>query len=292
MHADELDITEALVRRLLQAQLPRWADLPLRTLRWGTVNAVYRLGESLLVRLPRREEWADAIALEHTWLPFLAPRLPAAIPEPVALCVPGEGYPLPWAVFRWLAGTPMPEAYRVDQEGLAEDLASFVLAMQGIPLTGGEPTGGRGGPLADRDAPIRASIARLAGEVDADAVTAYWEHALAAPAWGGPPVWLHGDLMPTNLLIEQGRLAGVLDFGSCSVGDPACESLLAWMSLDRHGRTRYRTLVDLDDATWARARGWALSCAVMALPYYRETYPVLADVARRTFAEVLADNLE
>ena len=152
------------------------------------------------------------------------------------------------------------------------------------------PSGSRGVPLADRDDEVRARIPDVADDVDTAAVTRVWEDALRAPKWHGPPVLIHGDLMPTNLLIgDDGGLAAVVDWGTCTTGDPACEALLAWMTLDAASRPVFRALLELDDATWARARGWALSCAVMALPYYRDTYPVLAGVARRTLAEVLSE---
>ncbi len=292
MHPDELDVPAELVRRLLEEQLPELAHLPLRPMRWGTVNAMYRLGDELLVRLPRRAEWADAIALEREWLPFLSRRLPVPIPEPVGFGDPSDAFPLPWAVFRHLEGTPLLDAGPVDEVALAEDLAAVVNALRELDEPDRPFPPGRGRPLAERDAYVRERIPEVAPDADPRAVARVWEHALTAPPWGGRPLFAHGDLMPPNVLTAGRRLAGVVDWGSCGSGDPACESLLAWMTLSAAGRARYRALVPHDDATWARARGWALSCAVMALPYYRQTYPVLADVARRTFAEVLADDLE
>jgi aminoglycoside phosphotransferase (APT) family kinase protein len=294
MHPDELDVTEPTVRRLVDQQFPRWRDLPLRPVSWGTVNAVYRLGAEMCVRVPRRAEWAAALEQEVRWLPVLAPSLPFPIPEPVALGAPSGEYPLAWAVYTWLDGTPMLEAQRVNRTAIAEELAGFVQAMQGIEVPSDPPASNRRGPLATRDEPVRASIAGLAADgIDTAAVTAAWERALAAPTWSGSPVWMHGDLMPTNLLVRaDGALAGVLDFGSCTTGDPACESLLAWMTLTSSTRARYRELVGLDEAAWARARGWALAFAVLAAPYYRRTFPVFAGVARRAIAEVLADNVE
>jgi aminoglycoside phosphotransferase (APT) family kinase protein len=294
MHPDEIEVTEPIVRGLIDEQFPRWRDLPLRAVSWGTVNAVYRLGADLCVRVPRRAEWAAGLEQEVRWLPVLAPSLPVPIPQPVALGAPSDDYPVAWAVYTWLDGTPMLEVRRVDQTAIAEELAGFVAAMQRIGLPSDPPASNRRVPLAARDEPVRASIPRLAVDgIDVVAVTAAWEHALSAPTWSGAPVWIHGDLMPTNLLIRgDGRLAGVLDFGACTTGDPACESLLAWMTLTSASRARYRELVALDDAAWARARGWALSVAVLAAPYYRRTFPVFAGVARRAIGEVLADNLE
>jgi aminoglycoside phosphotransferase (APT) family kinase protein len=298
MHADELDVPQALVRGLVDAQFPQWAGEALvRVPTWGTDNAMYRLGRELVVRLPRRAGTVSALRKELTWLPRLAPHLAAGehgvpVPVPVALGSPGDAYPWDWAVYRWLDGTPALEA-SVDYQRLAGDLAGFVGRLQAVELPGTPPTGSRGVPLAELDEPVHARIPDLAGEFDTAQVTAVWEHALAAPAWAGPPVWMHGDLMPTNLLIDRaGGLAGVVDWGTCTTGDPACESLLAWISLDAGSRSTYRTLLRVDEATWARARGWALSCAVQAVPYYRETYPAFADLARRTLAAVLADDLE
>jgi aminoglycoside phosphotransferase (APT) family kinase protein len=294
MHADELAVTEALVRRLVDSQFPQWSGETLvRVPTWGTDNAMYRLGSALVVRLPRRAGNVRALRKELEWLPRLAPRLPAPVPVPVAVGVPADGYPWDWAVYRWLEGTPALEAASIDQPRLAADLARFVERLQAVELPVPPLAGSRGVPLAEHAELVRARIPDLAGEFDAARVTAAWEQALAAPAWDGPPVWLHGDLMPTNLLIDdEGGLAGVVDWGTCTNGDPACEGLLAWMTLDEGSRDTFRTLLGLDDATWARARGWALSCGVMAVPYYRETYPVFAALARRTLAAVLADDLE
>jgi aminoglycoside phosphotransferase (APT) family kinase protein len=294
MHPDELEINEPMVRRLIDEQFPQWRDMRLRAVSWGTVNAVYRLGAELAVRLPRRAEWASGLEQEVRWLPVLAPSLPVSIPEPVALGVPSGDYPVKWAVYRWLKGTPMLEAARVDETAIAEELAGFVAAMQRIKPPSDPPRSNRSIPLAKHDVSMRASIPRLAAHgVDLAAVTAAWENALAAPSGLGSRVWLHGDLMPTNLLVrDDGGLAGVLDFGVCTTGDPACESLLAWMTLTRSSRAHYRGLVGIDGAAWSRARGWALLFAVMALPYYHRTFPAFAGVARRALAEVIAENLE
>jgi aminoglycoside phosphotransferase (APT) family kinase protein len=293
MHPDELEVTEPIIRRLIDEQFPQWRDLPLRAVSRGTVNAVYRLGTDLCVRVPRRAEWAAALEQEVRWLPVLAPSLPVPVPEPVALGARSGVYPVAWAVYTWLDGTPMLDAQRVDHSAIAEELAGFVKAMQRIDVPPDPPASNRRLPLAAFDEPVRASISGLAPDgIDIVAVTTAWEQALGAPSWSGSPVWMHGDLMPTNLLVlGDGSLAGVLDFGACTTGDPACESLLAWMTLTAPARARYRELVGLDDAAWARARGWALSFAVLAAPYYRRTFPAFAGVARRAIAEVLAESL-
>jgi aminoglycoside phosphotransferase (APT) family kinase protein len=290
MHADELVTDDALVRRLLAAQFPSWADLPIEALpAGGTDNAIYRLGEELSVRLPRRREWASgSLDNEFEWLPKLARFLPLSVPAPLARGKPGEGYPHEWAVYDWLDGEDASSA-PLDLRRAAVDLGELLAALRRIDPAGGPPPAGRGGPLHPRDKTMRAGIAALAGSVDADAVTEAWEHALAAPDWHGPPVWIHGDLDARNLLVRDGRITGVLDWACLCVGDPACDVKVAWAVLDAETRPIFRELLEVDDATWARARGWALSQAIGALAYYLHTYPVIVQEARRWLAEALAD---
>ncbi|AVH61647.1 MULTISPECIES: aminoglycoside phosphotransferase family protein [Streptomyces] len=288
MHANEVPIDEPLVRRLLAAQFPGWAGLPLKRVESsGTVNAVYRLGDDLAVRLPRIPEGADDVVKERAWLPRLAPLLPFAVPEVLAVGVPGEGYPWHWAVLRWLDGE-LPVAGRLTDAGaLAADLAGFVSAMRQVDLPGGPPAY-RGGPLATVDDETRSATAELHGIIDTSAATAAWEAALAAPPWSGPPVWVHSDLMPMNLLTRQGRLSAVLDFATLGTGDPACDLIAAWNLLPAEARPAFRDILGADDAMWARGRGWALSMALIQLPYYRTTNPVIAGNAAYVIGEVLA----
>jgi aminoglycoside phosphotransferase (APT) family kinase protein len=291
MHTDELDTDVALVRRLLAAQFPQWADLPIEALPLGgTDNAIYRLGDELSVRLPRRADWAaGSLDKEFDWLPKLAPLLPLPLPSPVARGVAGEGYPHEWSVFTWLDGEDATGA-RLDLHRAAVDLAEFLASLWRVDPAGGPPAGGRGGSLRPRDEQVRAGIAALGDTIDAAAVTAAWEAALAAPEWDRPPVWIHGDLDARNLLVGGGRITGVLDWNSTCVGDPACDVKLAWGVLDAETRPVFRELLEIDDAMWARSRGWALSQAMIALPYYLHTYPVIVEQAWRWLAEVLADS--
>lgn len=290
MHADELETDAALVRRLLAAQFPPWAKLPINALpAGGTDNAIYRLGDELSVRLPRRRSWtAGSWDKEFEWLPKLAPLLPLPVPAPVARGAPAEGYPHEWAVYNWLDGEDAASA-PLHLPRATVDLAELLLALWRIDPAGGPPPGGRGGPLLPRDQPTRAAIAELGDAIDTDAVTAAWEQALAAPDWDRPPVWIHGDLDARNLLVKDGRITGVLDWGSLCVGDPASDVKVAWAVLDADTRPIFRELLEIDDATWARGRGWALSQALIALPYYLHTYPVIVQEARRWLAEALAD---
>jgi aminoglycoside phosphotransferase (APT) family kinase protein len=293
MHPDELDIDVQLVHRLVASQFPHWADLPLVPVpSAGTDNAIYRLGAELVARLPRSPSRVAPLVNERTWLPRLG-SLPLAVPVTVAEGDPGEGYPWTWSIYRWLEGDN-PTLDRVaDLERAAIDLAEFVRALQRLDPTGGPPPGehnfGRGEPLVRRDDATRTAIASLHDELDVGAVTEVWDAALQATPWSGPPLWIHGDLSAGNLLVRDGRLAAVIDFGCVGVGDPACDLMIAWTFLVSEARAVFRSALAVDDATWARGRGWALSTALIALPYYVDTNPVMVRGARHTIAEVLAD---
>lgn len=291
MHADEVATDASLVRRLLAAQFPDWADLPIdRVPSAGTDNAIYRLGNDMAVRLPRVEWATGQVEREQRWLPRLAPHLPLAIPAPLAMGVPAEGYPWPWAVYRWVEGENATHHRIADLRQAAIDLARFISALQRIDPTGGPRAGAdrsRGVPLAARDTQTRVAIAALHGALDTDAATAQWEAALHAPAWPAPGVWLHGDLNSGNLLARHGRLSAVIDFGTMAVGDPACDLMVAWTLLTAETRDTFRVALPFDDATWTRGRGWALSWALIVLPYYQHTNPGLCRIAEYTINEVL-----
>ena len=296
MHADELDIDGGLVRRLVAEQFPEWAGLPVQpVLPWGTDNALFRLGEELVARLPRLDRAVATLEKERRWLPKLAPELPLAVPVPLAEGEPGDGYPFTWSIYGWLPGDDATVSRVSDERRLATDLAQFVSALQRVDPDGGPGPGEhnffRGCPLELRDEGTRASIAALAPTLDAGRVTEAWEAALQAPEWDREPVWIHGDLDARNLLVVEGRLSAVIDWGALGVGDPAGEAMVAWKVFSAEVRERFRTELDVDEATWARARGWALSQALIALSYYSlETNPVLVREAERWLAEVLADS--
>ncbi|MFC9585113.1 aminoglycoside phosphotransferase family protein [Streptomyces yangpuensis] len=293
MHPGQHPVGDGLVRRLVAARFPQWAGMPVeRFPSGGTVNAMYRLGEDMVVRLPLGEAGAGDVATERDWLPRLAPLLPTAVPEVLGAGEPAEGYPWRWSVYRWLAGENPEAGALEDPVALARDLAAFVAAMRSITLVGA-PRAYRGGPLAALDASTRAAIGelRLIPEegVDCDALTAVWEDAVRAGEWDGPPVWLHGDLMPGNVLVDGGRLTSVIDFGCTGTGDPACDLFPAWNLLPAGAREVFREALGVDDATWTRGRGRTLSQAVIALPYYRTTNPAMARNARHVIREVLAE---
>ncbi|MEV7975028.1 aminoglycoside phosphotransferase family protein [Streptomyces sp. NPDC086519] len=293
MHPGTHHVDDDLVRRLVAGQFPRWAGLAVeRFASGGTVNAMFRLGDDMAVRLPLVRGGADDVPTERTWLPRLRAHLPTPIPEVLGAGEPAEGYPWPWSVYRWLPGEN-PEAGALSEPVLlAGDLARFVAAMRSITLPGA-PRAHRGGPVASLDAATRAAIEELRGipqeGVDCDAAAAVWEETLAAPGWDGPPVWLHADLMPGNLLVDGGRLTSVIDFGCLGVGDPACDLFPAWNLLPADAREVFREALGVDDATWIRGRGRTLSQALIALPYYRKTNPAMASNARHVIRAVLAE---
>lgn len=294
MHANEVETSVPLVRQLVAEQFPQWAGLPVTPVpSAGTDHALFRLGGGMAARLPRIEDATGQVEKEQRWLPRLAPHLPLAIPEPLAMGEPGVGYPWRWSIYRWLDGESATVAPFADPVAAAHELAAFIAALQRIDAVDGPRPGphnsSRGVPLAQRDASTREAIATLRGMIDADAALAAWEATLDAQPWPGAPVWIHGDLQSGNLLSIGGRLSGVIDFGCLTVGDPACDLMVAWNLFSGESQRAFRAVLAVDDATWARGRGWALSVGAIALPYYRHSNPVLAGISRRAIDAVLAD---
>ena len=286
-------IDAALVRRLIAAQFPPWADLPVRPVEaGGWDNRTFRLGPRMTARLPSAEPYALQVEKEHRWLPKLAPLLPLPVPVPLAKGAPAGGYPWQWSVYRWLEGEPASVGGIADLRRFATDLAEFLNALRRSDPTGGPPPGRhnffRGGPLTVYDAETRQAIAALEGRVDTGAASAVWQAALGAK-WDGSPVWFHGDVAAGNLLIEDGRLGAVIDFGTSGVGDPACDLAIAWTLFGGESRDAFRAAMGLDDATWARGRGWTLWKALITLAEHIDTDPSQAAGARRVIDEVLAD---
>ena len=292
MHRDAIDAD--LAARLVAAQFPQWAELPITSVeRPGWDNRTFRLGEAMSVRLPSAEAYVASVQKEHTWLPRLAPQLPLPIPLPLALGAPGGGYPWPWSVRRWIDGRiSSPKRIR-DLVAFAGDLARFLATLQGIDPSGGPAAGAhcfhRGGDLRVYDAETHDAIAALGSRIDGAAATDAWKTALAA-TWTGSPVWFHGDVASGNLLVDdEGDLAAVIDFGTCGVGDPACDLVIAWTLFDGESRTEFRRLMPADDGMWARARGWALWKALITIdnPY---AGPWVAEESARVAKEVLAEH--
>jgi aminoglycoside phosphotransferase (APT) family kinase protein len=286
MHDGEVDIDAGLVGRLVAAQFPGLGGLPVRAVQsTGTVNAIYRLGDHLYARLPRLPSWA--LERECQWLPKLAPRLSLRVPEPVAQGRPADGYPLSWAIYRWIDGQPYADELVGDERRAAGDLARFVSELRQVPAAGAPRTGRR--PLRELDDGTRTAIESAGDVIDRHEALAAWERALTAPAWDGTPTWIHTDLLRPNLLVTDGCLSAVIDFGGVGAGDPAADVIAAWSVFGPAGREAFRDALDVDDGTWNRARGYALHQAALIIPYYAVTNPGFVTPAKRTVEEVLAD---
>jgi aminoglycoside phosphotransferase (APT) family kinase protein len=289
--ADIPPIDAALARRLVDDQFPQWSELPLAAVELsGWDNRTFRLGSELTVRLPSGPWYAQQVEKEQRWLPRLAPNLPLPIPAPVAEGVPGAGYPYAWSVYRWLDGEPAASAPVADLSAFATALAAFLNALARVDATGGPGPGEhnffRGGPLATYEGEALDAIEALGDEIPRDDVLRVWEDAMAT-SWEREPVWFHGDVAAGNLLVRDGRLAAVLDFGTSGVGDPACDAVIAWTYLSGASRDRFRAALGADRATWSRGRGWGLWKALITLrdapdapAPRRDVERILADYAR------------
>lgn len=285
-----VEITVPLVRRLIATQFPAWADLPIKPVATGGWdNRTFHLGDHMSVRLPSAERYVPAVEKEQRWLPKLAPALPLPIPQPVGLGAPNDDYPWPWSVYAWLDGDTIGPDFAPNSQ-FAADLASFLTALQAADTTGVPPAGAhnfhRGGDLSVYDDETRQAIATLADDIDAHTATTVWNTALAT-TWDKPPVWVHGDVAAGNLLVKDGRLCAVIDFGSAAIGDPSCDLVPAWTLLDAQNRATFKAALNLDPATWARARGWALWKALITIT--SDATPKTAAAAKQVIQDVLAD---
>ena len=282
-----------LARQLIDSQFPQWSDLPLMPVDVGGVdNRTFRLGDELSVRMPSGDWYALQVEKEQRWLPVLAPHLPLPIPAPVAEGKPGHGYPYSWSVYRWLDGDLASAASIRNRTRFATDLAGFLVALKAVDATGGPEPGRhnffRGGPLTTyADETVR-SIERLGPEIPRDAVLTVWDEALAAD-WTSQPVWFHGDVSTGNLLVNDGALSAVIDFGTSGVGDPACDVVIAWTFLSGSSRSAFRFALGVDPGTWARGRGWALWKALITLVGDLERGSPQAGAQRHIIREILAD---
>jgi aminoglycoside phosphotransferase (APT) family kinase protein len=283
-----------LVRRLVATQFPHWRDEPVTPVDVdGWDNRTYRLGDRMTVRLPTHDRYTAAVEKEHRWLPILAPALPVPIPVPLALGSPAEGYPHRWSIRQWIEGEPVSLDRVADPAQFALAVADFILALQSIDATGGPPAGVesfyRGASLAHYDIETQEALERLRGHLDTAHAARVWDAALAS-TWPGPPIWFHGDIAHGNLLVRDGELAAVIDFGTFGVGDPACDLVIAFTLFTGKSREAFRTRVQQDRGMWARARGWALWKALITLAADIGTDPEAAAVNRTVIHEVLADH--
>jgi aminoglycoside phosphotransferase (APT) family kinase protein len=269
-----LSITPQLVRTLIEQQFPQWARLQIVPVEpGGWDNRTFRLGDAMAVRLPSAECYAEQIEKEQRWLPWLAPQLPFALPTPLARGEPGPAYPWHWSIYQWIEGETVAAASNVDLDLLASELARFLAKLQRLDATAGPAAGAhnfnRGGALSIYDEPTRQATAALTSEIDAAGATEIWDQALAT-SWDRAPVWIHGDVAADNLLLKDGKLHAVIDFGCCAVGDPACDLVAAWTIFDSSSAKVFREALPLDPGTWQRARGWALWKALITLVQERQ----------------------
>ena len=291
------DITPELVSRLVATQFPRWAELAVRPVDVdGWDNSTFRLGDGMSVRLPSSQAYAEQVAKEHRWLPFLAPQLPLPIPEPLAMGAPGCGFPRPWSVYRWIDGQTAAAGTVASLPEFAADLAGFLAALYEVDPSGGPMPGThnffRGGPPAHYDAETRAALTALRGHIDTGLATEVWEAGLAA-RWDGPAVWFHGDAQPGNLLLDSaGGLSAVIDFGTCGIGDPACDTTIAWTFLSGESQRVFKQRLPVDEATWTRGRGWAIWKAMIVLVGALDTDPDDAEFTKSVIGKIIADHCD
>ncbi|MGB2568690.1 aminoglycoside phosphotransferase family protein [Micromonospora citrea] len=296
LHQDEIPIDETTVRSLLRAQCPQWADLRLSPAGAGTDNTMYRLGDDLLVRLPRTADKARSVRKEQRWLPRLAPLLTWPVPEPVHAGTPTTAFSLVWSVYRWIDGDDVSPASVRDWAAFGADLADFVRQLHAVDLMGATRTDDlswyRGGSLRACDEWVGRSLdecrALMGSRLDVPTLRRLWHAALALPEPTALPGWLHGDLRPTNLLARDGRLHAVIDFGGLSIGFPDAEHAPVW-DLPPQARHTYRDSLRLDEPTWARARAWAIAVGVSGVSYYWHTYPEFVAECQARLQAICAD---
>lgn len=290
----KMRINEALARRLIAAQFPQWRDLSIRSVAiGGWDNRTFHLGDNMLIRMPSAEEYAANVVKEQKWLPILAPHLPLPIPEPLAMGKPGEGYPWEWSVYRWINGDTAAAAHIVNLCDFATSLAQFLIALQRIDTSNGPVPGVhnfyRGGALATYDAATRQAITVLRDKINFGLATEAWEAALTT-TWNRLPVWVHGDISAGNLLVQNGQLSAVIDFGGLVVGDPACDLTIAWTMFRNESREIFKSILSLDADTWARGRAWTLWKALIVAAGFTNPNNVETNQSWLIIDEVLADH--
>jgi aminoglycoside phosphotransferase (APT) family kinase protein len=286
-NTDKVQINVSLVRRLIDTQFPQLADLLIKPVEFsGWDNRTFHLGDHMLVRMPSAADYAAQVEKEQRLLPKLAPLLPLPVPEPLAIGEPAEEYPWKWSINRWLPGDAATNAPITNLCDFAANLAQFLTALERIDSTGGPL---RGGPLTPYDAETRSALSILKDKIDIDTATEVWETALAT-TWQGPAVWIHGDISTGNLLVQEGKLSAVIDFGQLAIGDPACDLAIAWTLFKGESREVFRSTLPLDAGTWARGRAWTLWKFLIVAAGLTEWNAMEASEPWRIIDEVLTDH--
>ena len=293
MNNKQINIDETLVHRLIASQFPQWKDLSIQAIIPGVWdNKTFRLGNDMLVRMPSAERYAANVEKEQKWLPRLASSLPLPIPEPLAMGEPSEEFTWRWSIYRWLKGDTAASARITDLSDFAINLAQFLNALHRIDTTGGPAPGPhnfyRGGSLANYDTETRQAIKTLHNKIDANAAITLWETALTT-SWNRPPVWVHGDISASNLLVHEGRLSAIIDFGGLAVGDPACDLAITWTMFKDKSREAFKTTLPLDTETWTRGRAWTLWKALIVAAGFTNPNNIEAKQSWHIIDEVLQD---
>ncbi len=295
MNNIQINIDTNLIHRLVASQFPQWKDLPIQPVeKSGWDNRTFHLGKDMLIRMPSAEEYAFQVEKEQYWLPKLAPLLPLKIPNPLKMGKPGEGYPWKWSIYRWIEGESASKGKINNTNEFAATLAGFLLALHAIDSTNGPKPGPhnfyRGGDLSTYDAETRQAIDALKGKIDVGLSTEIWERAIST-RWQHDPVWIHGDVSVGNLLVKQGRLSAVIDFGQLGVGDPACDLAIAWTFFKGENREVFRKKLQLDANTWARGRAWTLWKALIVAAGITDSNAAEAAEPLRIIDEVIDDHM-
>lgn len=294
--SEKLEITESLVTDLIAEQFPQWAHLPIEPVKFsGWDNKTFRLGSDMSMRLPSAQCYAAQVTIEQKWLPILAPRVSISIPTPLAMGQPCKDYPFNWSVYRWIEGDSANSLIIEDiyLQQIALDLSRFLNELHTIDISGAPVAGShnfwRGGSLSVYDAETKLALAQLKDFIDVSRAAAVWQKALSSQ-WNNNPVWIHGDLSAGNILIQHNQLVAVIDFGCMAVGDPACDLVIAWTLLKNESRNLFKSQLNVDSDTWARARGWALWKALITLSSLKDKSNSDAMVQRRIVDEILHEH--
>lgn len=294
--SDTLNISLSLVTDLIVEQFPQWAHLPISPVALsGWDNRTFRLGSEMSIRLPSASCYAAKVPIEHKWLPILTPHLSFRIPKPIAMGKPSQAYPFNWSIYQWIDGESanMRDLDEVQLKPIALQLAQFLNELYAIDSTGGPIPGPhnfyRGTSPLVYDAETRAAITQLKDSIDIEAVTVVWEEAISSQ-WAKKPVWFHGDFSAGNILLKDNQLVGVIDFGGMGVGDPACDLVIAWTFLQKESRNLFKSHVQIDADTWARARGWALWKALITMYRYNDKKNSEIDKQMRIIGTILEEH--
>lgn len=286
MHKDEIIVNEHMVQKLINEQFPQYTDLPIRKVNsTGTVNAIYMLGEEYYVRLPRLN-WASS-SLHREWhiLPIVSKHVTITVPEVIGKGSPNADYPLSWAIYRWIRGEIFGHSY-INEAEAATALARFITELHSIKTISDAPHAGRK-PLRELNEITINAILDCKTDINGEKALKLWRGLIDIEPWNGNRVWIHADLLKPNLIVNNGKLAAIIDFGSAGVGDPAFDAVAAWTVLSSETRALFKTLLNFDEHAWLRAKAYALHQAALIIPYYRESNPAFACQAMNTIDNIL-----